>query len=113
MNNIIYVLIFILSVFIASISQILLKLSANEKHNSQINEYLNFKVILAYCLFIVSLLLTTYAYKKIPLSFGPIIESLGIIFIVLLGKLVLKENLSNKKLIGVGLILVGVVLTTL
>lgn len=113
MNNLPFILLFILSVFIASISQILLKISANGKHNSQINEYLNVKVIIAYSLFVISLLLTTFAYKKIPLSFGPIIESLGIIFIVILGKLILKENLTLKKLIGIGLILIGIILTTL
>lgn len=45
MNSIWYVIILIISVFVASISQIILKKSSNEKHKSLIKEYLNVKVI--------------------------------------------------------------------
>ena len=41
MNNIGYVLLFLLSVFVSSCSQIALKKSANRKHESKIKEILN------------------------------------------------------------------------
>ncbi|HCT63571.1 MAG TPA: multidrug ABC transporter [Erysipelotrichaceae bacterium] len=113
MNSFSYIIVYVLSVLIASFSQILLKLSANEKHGSQIQEYFNFKVILAYTLFTTSLFLTIIAFKKIPLSFGPIIESLGTVFILFLSNLILKEKFNSKKLFGVALILFGIILTTL
>lgn len=113
MSNIIFFIIYIVSVLISSISQILLKLSANEKHSSQLFEYLNFKVISAYLLFVISLLLTIIAFKRIPLSFGPIIESLGTVFILFLSKIILKEKLTVKKISGICLILLGILFTTL
>ena len=45
MNNKIYVLLLLFSVFISAVSQILLKKSALERHTSWIREYLNIKVI--------------------------------------------------------------------
>ena len=46
-----HVFIYIFSVFISSVSQILLKTSANKKYESRIREYLNPRVIIAYGIF--------------------------------------------------------------
>ena len=61
---------FLGSVLVASISQIMLKKSADKKYDRWIDEYLNFRVIFAYGLFFLSSLLTVYAYKFVPLSLG-------------------------------------------
>ena len=88
-------LIYFVSVFIASLSQMLLKKSANEKHITFIKSYINLLVVSAYILFFISMVLTSLAYRTIPLALGPIIETLGIVFVAILSSLILKEKHSK------------------
>ena len=62
------ILLLLISVFIASISQILLKKSANKEYNKKMYEYLNIWVITAYFLLLLSTFLTMLAYRKLQLS---------------------------------------------
>ncbi|MDD4508522.1 MAG: EamA family transporter [Eubacteriaceae bacterium] len=109
-NSMIFVLIFLGSVFISAISQIILKKSANGHHDSIIKEYLNAPVIIAYSFFLLSTLLTAYAYKGVPLSLGPVLEATGYVYVAVLGALVLKEKATRKKVIGNGLIIIGIII---
>lgn len=104
----IYVIIFISSVLISSVSQILLKKSAEKQYESKIKEYLNPLVIIAYGLFFASSLVTVFAYRNIPLSLGPILEAVGYIFVAILGYFVLKESMNRKKIVGILLVLAGI-----
>jgi small multidrug resistance pump len=108
-----YIFIFISSVFISSVSQILLKKSANATYSNKLKEYLNSKVISAYTMFFASTLITILAYKYIPLSLGPILESTGYIFVSVLGLIFLKERISAKKAIGMAIIILGVIVFSL
>ena len=105
--------IFVLSVLISSVSQVMLKKSANKTYDSKIKEYLNPLVIIAYVMFFGATLITMYAYKVVPLSFGPILESAGYIFVAVLGYIVLKERLAGKQILGMALILAGIALFSL
>lgn len=107
-HNIVYILFFLLSVFVASVSQIMLKKSANKTYDNPLREYLNAPVIIAYGLFFLSSLLTVLAYKYVPLSLGPILEATGYGWVALLGYIFLKEKISIKKIIGILLILLGI-----
>lgn len=108
-----YVLVFLFSVFISSLSQIILKTSANQKYDNWIREYLNVKVIVAYTIFFTSSLLTILAYRGVPLSMGPILEASGYIWVAVLGRLVLKEKISKEKMLGLALILIGIIVFSL
>ncbi|MBP3507360.1 MAG: EamA family transporter [Lachnospiraceae bacterium] len=108
-----YVLLFLFSVFISSVSQIILKSSANDLHKSTLQDYLNGKVILAYGVFFLSSLLTVFAYRYVPLSMGPILESSGYIFVAVLGYVFLKEKIEKRKLLGLGIILIGIVIANI
>lgn len=103
-----YIGIFLLSVFISSVSQIILKTSANRKHEGIIWEYLNFRVILAYTLFLISSFITVIAYKYIPLSMGATLESSGYIFVTVLGVVFLQEKVGKRRLLGLFIIMVGI-----
>ncbi len=103
-----YILVFLVSVFISSLSQVLLKVSADTKHSSVWKEYLNIRTICAYGLFFMSTLITVFAYKYVSLSMGAVLEASGYIFVTILGVVVLKEKVSKKKLIGLGMILAGI-----
>lgn len=106
----IYIIIFLFSILISSISQILLKKSANREYENKIKEYLNFSVILAYGLFFASSFLTVLAYRGVTLSFGPILESTGYIWVTILGKLFLEEKIGKKKIIGIITIVAGIII---
>lgn len=105
---IVYITIFIISVCVASISQILLKKSASIERENKIKEYLNIYVISAYGLLFLSTLLTMFAYKKINLSVGVVIEAIGYIIVAILSYFFIKEKFTKNKIIGIILIIVGV-----
>lgn len=111
--NISYYGIFLFSVFISSVSQIILKKSANIKYENPIREYLNIRVIVSYSIFLLSSFVTIYAYKFVPLSIGPVLESAGYIFVTVLGYIFLKERVGKKKLLGLACILCGIVVSNL
>ena len=96
------------SVVLSSISQVLLKKSANKEHGSFLKEYLNPYVIVGYALMIGATLTTIAAFRGLDYKNGPIIESLGYVLVMVLSFLVLKERITKKKFIGYILILVGV-----
>ncbi|MGN0502889.1 MAG: EamA family transporter [Ruminococcus sp.] len=112
-EKILFSLIFIFGVFISSVSQILLKKSAQVEYGSKIKEYLNPRVIFAYIIFFGATLCSVLAYTKIPLSFGPILESAGYIFVAILSRLFLKERITKKKLIGLSVIIIGIIIYSL
>ena len=105
--------IFLFSVFISSVSQIILKKSANIKYENPIREYLNVRVIAAYSIFLLSSFVTIYAYKFVPLSIGPVLESSGYIFVTVLGYIFLKEKVGKKKLLGLAFILGGIIVSNI
>jgi len=105
-----HVLIFLFAVFIASLSQILLKKSANNNYNNWIKEILNIRVIIAYGMFVISSFLTIYAYKGIQLKYGSVIQASGYIFILLLSKIFLGERITKNKISGVILIIIGIII---
>lgn len=108
-----YIAIWMFSVLISSFSQVLLKIAANKKHESKLKEYLNPIVIIAYGIFFASTLLTMYALKFVPLTMSPIIESASYIFVPIFGVLMLKEKICKRRLTGMGIMLIGMIIFAL
>ena len=104
-----YWIVLFAAVAISSASQMLLKKGAMQKYDSVIKEYLNPWVISGYGLMILSTLCVIYAYRGVAYKNGAIIESLGYILVMVLSFLFFGEKISKKKLIGYGLLLIGVV----
>jgi drug/metabolite transporter (DMT)-like permease len=105
-----YIIVWIISVLISSIAQVMLKAEANKEHESRLKEYLNPMVVTAYAIFFLSTFLTMYALKYVPLTYSPIIEPLSYIFVPVIGVLVLKEKLSKRRVLGILIMLVGIVI---
>ncbi len=105
-----YIIVWIISVLISSVAQVMLKAEADKKHESRLKEYLNPMVITAYGIFFLSTFLTMYALKYVPLTYSPIIEPLSYIFVPVIGVLVLKEKISGRRLLGIAVMLVGIVI---
>ena len=102
-----YTLILTGSVFISSVSQILLKKAAERKYPNKLREYLNPFVIVGYLLFFGCTLLSMFSLKVVPLSMAPVVESLGYVFVAVLGFFFLKEKFTKKQWIGTALIILG------
>ena len=112
-DSLLYGIFYLVSVFLASVSQIVLKKSAGTEYKRKIDEYINKNVIIAYSIFFICTLFTVFALKKIPLSLAPILESTGYIYIAMLSIIFLKERITKKKIIGLILIVMGVLISVL
>ena len=98
----------LVSASITAVSQILLKISANKKYKNVIFEYLNPNVIISYVFYVLVLVINVIIYTKIDYRFGVVINSLSTVLIMVLSKLILKETVTKKKIIGNSLIILGV-----
>lgn len=96
-----------------AVSQILLKQSANKTYRHPIFEYLNWRVILSYGIFAGVLLLNTYAYTRVDMKYGAVIDTFSYVFVMLLSFLILKEKMTKRRLLGNLIIMTGVFIYTL
>lgn len=98
-------------VFISSISQILLKKSANKVNpdDSFLSQYLNPYVIMGYGLLFVAMCIPFIGYRYVDLKYGAVVESLGYVFIMILSAIFLHEKITSRKLVGNIIIIVGVI----
>ncbi len=110
MNKILCIVIFILSVFLSSVSQIFLKKSSNMSHKNKFFEYFNWRVILGYSILLICTVLTMVAYKGISLGTGAILESLGYVFVTIFGLTIFKEKMNKIKFLGLIVLIFGIVL---
>lgn len=105
-----YIWFIVLSVLVASFSQILLKKSATKEYPNRIREYLNPYVITGYGMMVVSTVLTVIAYTRVDFKNGPIIESAGYVIVLILSRMFFNEKITTKKFIGTVLIIIGIVI---
>lgn len=103
-----YAGIMLASVFVASVSQVMLKKAAEREWESRAQEYLNPLVIVAYVLFVGCTLVTVVAYRGIPLSLGPVLEATSYVYVTAFGVWIFKEKLDRRKLAALALILCGI-----
>lgn len=103
-----YVFTLLVSVFIASLSQLMLKKSAQIKYKRTIDEYLNPLVIGAYGLFAGTTFLSVLAYRKVPLSMGAVLETTSYLYVTFFGVKVFGEKINKQKLAGLFLIVLGI-----
>lgn len=105
-----YALLLLISVFISSLSQVLLKKAALRTHTSVVKEYLDPYIVIAYSIFAIVTLLSIYAYRVVPLSMGPVLESTSYIYVTVLGRVFFDEKITIRKMCALGLILGGICL---
>ena len=109
MNNV-FLLVALLSVVIASFSQVMLKLGAGKTYSSKIREYLNFYVISGYGMLFVSMVLTIVAYSHLSYLSVPVVEAVGYVLVPVLSYFIFREKLSKRKVLGIACILLGIVI---
>ena len=108
-----YFLLMFAATFFTAVSQVLLKQSAGRPHKSWIFEYLNWRVITAYGIAFTVLLLNTYAYTKVDMKYGAVIDTFSYVFVMILSYFILKEKFNKGQLIGNLIIIAGVIVYTL
>ena len=107
-NNMTYLFV-ILGILSCSLSQLLLKKSARAIHSSKIYEVLNPMVIIAYTVFLCSLLVNIWAMSKgLQLKEMAMLESLGYVFVPFLSYLILKENVSRRTIVATFVVILGI-----
>ena len=108
-----YVALYLLSTFLASVSQVLLKKAALREHKSLLAEYTDWRVVLGYGLFVGCSLLTMLAYKGVPLNVGPVLEATGYIYVTIFGVTIFHEKMNPKKISALVLIILGILIYAL
>lgn len=103
-----YIFFLLAAVIISAFAQILLKKAATKTYKSVIFEYSNPYVICGYGIMVVGMLLNVIAFTKVDYKNGPVIDSLGFLFVMILSFFFFKEKITKKKLIGNAIILVGI-----
>lgn len=104
-----YFLILLLSVVVASFSQILLKKSSAKTYPSLLREYLNPHVICGYGMMFLSLFLTILAYRGLDFTNVPVVESSGYVMVMVLSYFFFREKFTRRKIIGMLFIMGGIV----
>lgn len=99
--------------FFSAVSQVLLKQSAVKEYKHPLQEYLNWRVIVAYGIFFGVLLLNTYCYTKVDMRYGPVIDTAAYVFVLFFSWAVLKEKITKGKLVGNAIIILGILIYTL
>ena len=103
----------LVGVFVSAVSQVMLKKASMKKYKSPIFEYCNPTVISAYMLFFGTTFLSVLAYRGIPLSLGPVLETTSYIYVTFLGVVIFKEKLNKKKILALGCIISGILVYSL
>ena len=107
-QRVIGILMVLAATLIASISQILLKHSANADHKSRCAEYLNIFVVLGYGLLLATTVINVFALRSIPLSMAVALDASGQVFVPILSYLFLHECPNWRKILGMATIIVGI-----
>lgn len=106
----VHLLILVGGTLIAAFSQILLKTAAKKSYDTVIRQYLNVRVVAAYGMLLLSTFCSLVALRVVPLSFTPVADAAGQIFVVLLSFLILRERPGKRKLLGLGVIVAGMLI---
>lgn len=71
---------------------------------------LNIRVIVAYCIFFISVFINVIALRHgVSVKDLPILEALGYIFVPILSFVFLKEKMGTKNMFAMMLILIGII----
>lgn len=108
-----YVLLYLSSTFLASVSQVLLKKAALREHKTLLAEYTDWRVILGYGLFVGCTVLTMLAYKGVPLNVGPVLEATGYLYVTFFGVVIFHEKMNPRKLMALAIIILGILIYAL
>ena len=112
MTQFYYAALLVFATLVSSVSQVMLKKSANRIYPDRLREYLNPLVLTAYVLFFASAVMTILSYKVVDVSYGAMLETSAYIFVFLFDWLYFKEEVNSRKIVAILLIILGVAIAT-
>lgn len=101
------------SVFLASVSQAMLKKAAMRRYSAWWREYCNPLVISAYAIFFATTWMNVAAYRGMSVSLGAVLETTAYLYVTLFGVVLFKEKITKKKALALALIVAGILLYSL
>ena len=96
------------SVLIWAVSQILLKSAANREHKNFLKKFLNFTIITAYGMMLGSSLCSMLSMRYLELNLMPVFQATSFFWVLLLSRLILKEKVYRKNVLGICIIFLGI-----
>ena len=106
-------LLFLFAVAVAGFGQVALKKAAMQPGRTLLRQYANGYVLLGYFLMLSSMGIASIAYRGMPLKAGPAFDSLGFIFVPIMGRVFFLEEITRTKGLGFLLIMIGVMIFVL
>ncbi len=100
----------LLSVFIASCSQVILKKTAMNRQPGSISYFVNPATISAYGLFFGCMVLTFYCLSYLPMITVNVLECSAYVYILILDRVFFNKRLTLRKIIGNAMILGGIII---
>lgn len=88
------------------------KSSTENKEKSRLGIF-DLKVIIAYIILVITMIMNIVSYKYVPYKIGPIINTLTYIFVIFFGKIFFNELITKNKLIGSAIIIIGIIIYNL
>ncbi|MBQ7657425.1 MAG: multidrug ABC transporter [Butyrivibrio sp.] len=92
----------------ASVSQVLLKKSAQKQYPNFIREYLNLLVIGGYGLLFLSMFIGIFCYKGLGYMGVVVMEPIAYIMVMFFSRVIFKEKITPNKIIGMCFIIGGI-----
>ena len=113
MDRNIGIAILLVTSFLAAIAQILLNLSNSKKRGTGLlYEYLNIYVVGAYGILFCTLIGNIFVLRYVNLKTAHAIAASTYLFAMLLSRIIFKEKITGKKVLGNALIIIGILLFT-
>ncbi len=104
----IYFFMALFALLLASISQVLLKTSAQRTYSNIIREYLNVFVIGGYALLFLSMVIDIFCYSGLEYMGVVVLEPISYVMVMFLSRVIFKEKIVPTKIIGMVLIVAGI-----
>ena len=108
-----YHLLFLFAVAVAGFGQVALKKAAMQPGRTLLRQYANGYVLLGYFLMLCSMGMISVAYRGVPFKEGPVLDSLGFIFVPIMARVFFCERITRAKGLGFLLIMIGVMIFVL
>lgn len=112
-NTLIGIGLILCSNIVAGISQILLKTAAKKDYDVWWRSYLNPYVIVGYGLLFGTTILGVLALRYIPLTLSAAFAASGQIIVPILSCFILHEKISKKRMCGMVIIVLGIIVFSL
>lgn len=98
-----------IAVLLGSLAQIPLKISSQKKYNHLLGYFVNSYTITGYSIMLIAAGLSFISVRHIELKYLPIIESLGYVYVLIIGYLAFNERINIREILASLLIISGVI----